>query len=136
MKIQARHITTSTPLPKKIGCLHYFYFRFRVVRPLKGSLYWHTGSSGSENVFRNSGTVLLTNAHVQPGRRQSAGKVRVAHHGENRPLGRPLPNPDDNVLNPDQGPGLVYESSTRPPLAGNVTRLSTIVEILKIIQIF
>ena len=104
--------------PKKSSCLHYFYFRFRVVRPLKGSLYWHTGSSGSENVFRNSGTVLLTNAHVQPGRRQSAGKVRVAHHGENRPLGRPLPNPDDNVLNPDQGPGLVYESSTRPPLAG------------------
>ena len=65
-----------------------------------------------------SGTVLLTNAHVQPGRRQSSVKVRVAHHGENRPLGRPLPSPDDNVLTPDQGPGLVYESSTRPPLAG------------------
>ena len=95
-----------------------FYSWFRVIQPLKGSLFWHTGSSGSENVFRNSGTVLLTNAHVQPGRRKTSVKVRVAHHGENRPLGRPLPSPDDNVLTPDQGPGLVYESSTRPPLAG------------------
>jgi len=95
-----------------------FYQWFRVIRPLKGSLFWHTGSSASENVFTDSGTVLLTNAHVQPGRRRSAGKVTVAHHGENRPLGRPLPNPDDNVSTPDQGPGLVYEASTRPPLAG------------------
>ena len=58
----------------------------------------------------------MTNAHVQPGRKPpSAGSVRVVHHGENRPLGRPLPSPDDNVLTPDQGPGVVYETVTRPP---------------------
>ena len=35
-----------------------------------------------------------------------------------RPLGRPLPRPDDTVVTPDEGPGVVYETVTRPPLAG------------------
>ena len=95
-----------------------FYSWFRVIRPIRGSLYWHTGSSGSQNVFRDSGTVLLTNAQVQPGRRSSSQNVRVVHQGDDRPLGRPLPNPDDNIITPDQGPGLIYETATRPPLAG------------------
>ena len=94
-----------------------FYPWFRVIRPLRGYLYWHSGSSGAQNVFVDSGTVLMTNAHVQPGRRPSKG-AKVVHHGENRPLGRPLPSPDDNILNPDQGPGVIYETVTRPPLAG------------------
>lgn len=93
-----------------------FFPWFRVVRPLKGYLYWHTGSSGAQNVFSQSGTILMTNAHVQPGRRSTNAKV--VHHGENRPLGRPLPSPDDRVVNPDQGPGVIYETVTRPPLAG------------------
>lgn len=95
-----------------------FYPWFRIIRPDVGALFWHTGSSGSESAFRDSGTILLTNGRLQPGRRKSNNKVQVVHHGDNRPLGRPLPSPDDQVLTPDQGPGVVYESVTRPPLAG------------------
>ena len=93
-----------------------FYDWFRVIRPLRssGGLFWHSGSSGSENVFSESGTLLMTNAHVQPGRKSSTGSsVRVVHHGENRPLGRPLPSPDANIVKSDQGPGIVYETVTR-----------------------
>ncbi len=96
-----------------------FYPSFRVVKPLAGSLFWHTGSSGAEASFSDSGTVIMTNAKVQAGRRKPAGNVQVIHHGDSRPLGRPLPAPDADTINPDKGPGLVVvETATRPPLAG------------------
>ena len=62
-----------------------FFPWLRVIRPLKGFLYWHTGSSGTQNTFTQTGTVLMTNAHVQPGRKISSNSnVRVLHNGENR----------------------------------------------------
>ncbi len=45
-----------------------FFAWFRLIRPLRDRLSWHTGSSGTESVFTQSGTILMTNAHVQPGR--------------------------------------------------------------------
>ena len=98
-----------------------FYPWFRVIRPIAGigSLFWHTGSSGAEAAFRDSGTVLMTNSKVQAGRTKPSGNVQVSHHGDNRPLGRPLPAPDAETIHPDRGPGLVVvETATRPPLAG------------------
>ena len=58
-------------------------------------------------------------AHLlQRGRAAADGSVVIQHSGENRPIGRPLPNPDAETLNPDKGPGVTYETITRPPLAG------------------
>lgn len=95
-----------------------FFSWIRHVKPQEGSLYWYTGASASRQVFEESGTVILSNGKLQNGR-PSNSNTRVEHRGENRPLGRPLPSPNaDNILNPDQGPGVEYESATRPPLAG------------------
>ena len=90
----------------------------RVIRPKEGSLYWYTGSSGSRPTFENSGAIILTNGRLQRGRPAADGNVVIQHSGENRPIGRPLPNPDAETLNPDKGPGVEYETITRPPLAG------------------
>ncbi len=94
-----------------------FYPWFRVIQPKEGTLYWYTGASAAREVFRESGTVVMSNGQLQRGR-PSKEEVLVEHHGDNRPLGRPLPSPDAETLNPDQGPGVEYESATRPPLAG------------------
>ena len=90
----------------------------RVIRPKEGSLYWYTGSSGSRPTFEDSGAIILTNGRLQRGRPAADGNVVIQHSGENRPIGRPLPNPDAETLNPDKGPGVEYETITRPPLAG------------------
>jgi CD109 antigen len=94
-----------------------FFPWFKVIEPKEGSLYWYTGASASRQVFQESGAVILSNGQLKRGRSSNAN-VQVQHHGENRPFGRPLPRPDVDTLNPDQGPGVEYESATRPPLAG------------------
>ncbi len=94
-----------------------FYPWFRVIEPKEGSLYWYTGASASGEVFSESGTVVMSNGQLQRGTPPKAG-VLIQYHGENRPLGRPLPSPDAETLNPDRGPGVEYEAATRPPLAG------------------
>ncbi len=66
-------------------------------------------------VFEESGAVILTNGQLRSG-----SPSRIARQpGNSRPFGRPLPSsPDADTLNPDKGPGVEYESATRPPLAG------------------
>ena len=94
-----------------------FFPWFRVIAPKEGSLYWYTGASASRQVSRDSGAVILTNGELKRGRPSNIN-AQVVHHGDSRPFGRPLPNPDADTLNPDKGPGVEYESATRPPLAG------------------
>ena len=56
----------------------------------------------------------MSNGQLQRGRPSAASTgAQVEHHGENRPLGRPLPSPDADTLNPDRGPGVEYEAATR-----------------------
>ncbi len=91
-----------------------FYPWFRVIDKADKSLYWYTGSSAAGEVFRESGTVVMSNGQLQRGRPSAASTgAQVEHHGENRPLGRPLPSPDADTLNPDRGPGVEYEAATR-----------------------
>jgi CD109 antigen len=94
-----------------------FFPWFRVIEPKEGSLYWYTGSSGSRPTFEDSGAIVLTNGRLQQGR-PNDGNVVVQHRGENRPFGRPLPQPGVNIHKTDKGPGVEYETATRPPLAG------------------
>eukprot|EP00094_Tigriopus_californicus_P007480 TCALIF_07202-PA protein Name:"Similar to CUBN Cubilin (Canis familiaris)" AED:0.20 eAED:0.21 QI:0/0.76/0.57/0.97/0.85/0.88/35/0/3998 len=94
-----------------------FFPWFQVISPKEGSLYWYTGSRGSQNVFKQSGTVILTNGVLQRGSKPNVGGFDD-RRSENRQSGRPLPPPDVDTLQADQGPALEYETVTRPPLAG------------------
>ena len=56
-------------------------------------------------------------------------------NGKNRTIGRPLLPPDARTVQPDQGPGIEYETATRPPLAGpyafsRIPRYEGIAEVL------
>ena len=97
-----------------------FYPWFSVIKPKEDALSWHTGSSGSQQVFGDSGTVILTNGDLpSSGRSNRDGPtVEIEYHGENRPFGRPIPKPGVDTVNPDKGPALEYEVRKRPNLAG------------------
>ena len=97
-----------------------FYPWFSVIKPKEDALSWHTGSAASQQVFEDSGTVILTNGDLpSSGRRNRDGPVvQIEYRGENRPFGRPIPKPGVDTVNPDKGPALEYEVKTRPNLAG------------------
>ena len=60
---------------------------------------------------------ILTNGFLTNG--QYADVTRQTENtGEDRPTGRPIQVPDASTVRPDQGPGVIYETNTRPPLAG------------------
>ena len=87
------------------------------IRDTQGSLYWYTGAAGSRQVFQQSGVFLLTNGYLTHGGYSEEGG-KEENKGENRVIGRPLPAPGASTVKPDQGPGVKYQTPTRPPLAG------------------
>jgi CD109 antigen len=44
--------------------------------------------------------------------------LQVQYKGENRPIGRPILPPGSATVRPDEGPGVPFETGTRPPLEG------------------
>ncbi|QQP52137.1 CD109 antigen, partial [Caligus rogercresseyi] len=100
-----------------------FFPWFRIIKPKDGSLSWHTGSLNSEDTFLKSGTLIFTNGELQKSYNEddSTNVIETEFlrtRTNNRPFGRPIPRPGVPTLNPDKGPGLEYESATRPPLEG------------------
>ncbi|CAB4054630.1 CD109 [Lepeophtheirus salmonis] len=99
-----------------------FFPWFKFIKPNDGSLSWHTGSLNSEDTFVKSGTIIFTNGILEKDyTEESTNVIETEVHrtlAKNRPFGRPIPRPGVPTLNPDKGPGLEYESATRPPLEG------------------
>jgi len=93
-----------------------FYPWVQTIKNTEGSLYWYTGATGSKQVYDNSGVFILSNGFLTNG--QYEDDARSENTGEDRPIGRPIQAPDSSTVKPDQGPGVIYETATRPPLAG------------------
>ena len=89
-----------------------------MIAPKEGSLYWYTGASASRQTFAESGAAILTNGRLTNGRDSNA-KTLVEHRGDSRPLGRPLPRPGVQTLNPDKGPGGALNAAERCLREGN-----------------
>merc|ERR1719270_3089200 len=94
-----------------------FYPWVQSIKSSQGNLYWYTGAAGSKQVYANSGVFILTNGYLTNGEYDEAVE-RNENTGEDRPIGRPIPAPDASTVKPDQGPGVIYQTNTRPPLAG------------------
>ena len=94
-----------------------FYPWVQTIKNREGNLYWYTGAAGSKQVYSNSGVFLLTNGYLTNGG-YADNQRSTENTGEDRPIGRPIQAPDASTVKPDQGPGVIYESNTRPPLAG------------------
>ena len=94
-----------------------FYPWVQTIKNTQGNLYWYTGAAGSKQVYTHSGVFLLTNGFLTNGGYEEE-VVRNENTGENRPIGRPIQAPGASTVKPDQGPGVIYQSPTRPPLAG------------------
>lgn len=94
-----------------------FYPWIQTIKNLPGSLYWYTGSSSSKQVFDDSGVFILTNGYLKEGRKVD-GSVVVESKGVDRAIGRPIQPPNAQTVQADQGPAVLYETATRPPLAG------------------
>ena len=94
-----------------------FYPWVQTIKSTEGNLYWYTGAAGSKQVYANSGVFILTNGFLTNGQYADATR-QTENTGEDRPIGRPIQAPDASTVKPDQGPGVIYETNTRPPLAG------------------
>ena len=94
-----------------------FYPWVQSIKSSQGNLYWYTGAAGSKQVYANSGVFILTNGYLTNGEYDEAVE-RNENTGEDRPIGRPIQAPDASTVKPDQGPGVIYQTATRPPLAG------------------
>jgi len=91
-----------------------FYPWVQSIKSGQGSLYWYTGSQSSRQTFDQSGVFLITSGYLtKPNSEETTNK-----EGVNRVIGRPILPPGVSTVRPDQGPGVEYESATRPPLAG------------------
>ena len=85
-----------------------------VIKSTEGNLRWYTGGAVQQQVYANSGVFILTNGQYADVTRQTEDT------GEDRPIGRPIQAPDAGTVKPDQGPGVIYETNTRPPLARTI----------------
>ena len=94
-----------------------FYPWVQTIKSTEGNLYWYTGALGSKQVYDHSGVFILTNGYLTNGQYEDKTR-RTENTGEDRPIGRPIQAPDASTVKPDQGPGVIFESATRPPLAG------------------
>jgi len=94
-----------------------FYPWVQSIKNDQGSLYWYTGSSSNKLAYEESGVFILTNGYLTQGQKEDSTE-RDENTGENRPIGRPIQPPGASIVKADQGPGVVYETATRPPLAG------------------
>ena len=94
-----------------------FYPWVQSIKNVQGSMYWYTGSSSSKLAYEESGVFILTNGYLTQGRNKDETE-RDENTGENRPIGRPIQPPGASIVKSDQGPGVAYETATRPPLAG------------------
>jgi len=93
-----------------------FYPWVQSIKNVQGSLYWYTGSTSSKRAYEESGVFILTSGYLTQGPTEDT--ERDENTGENRPIGRPIQPPGASTVNTDQGPGVLYETATRPPLAG------------------
>jgi len=92
-----------------------FYPWVQSIRSQQGSLSWHTGAGSSVDVFSESGLVVLTNGYLTNNPLTTEDGQNGA---KNRTIGRPILGPGVSTVRPDLGPGVAYETATRPPLAG------------------